>query len=154
VIPQPAQLRDLEGIHALLRSQQLPHTDLTATHLHHFHVLRDGDRVDGVIGLEICGEHGLLRSLAVAPAARRSGHGTMLLASAERDAAMLELRSLFLLTTGAAAFFEQRGYRPTPRSQVPPEIAATTEFSALCPASAICLMRAVAGRSVDKARSP
>jgi amino-acid N-acetyltransferase len=57
----------------LLSACQLPTQDLTPGMLRHFLVARQGDRVIGVIGLEICGQDGLLRSLAVAQDFRRQG---------------------------------------------------------------------------------
>ena len=81
---------------------------------------------------------GLLRSLAVAPDARGSGLGTRLVEAAEARARDLDLRSLTLLTTTAAPFFEGRGYRRMDRAEAPEAVRPSSEFTATCPASAVC----------------
>jgi N-acetylglutamate synthase-like GNAT family acetyltransferase len=64
-----------------------------------------------------------------------------LCAEVETRAASLGARRVFLLTETAEAFFVRRGYARLGRSLAPPGIAASREFSALCPASAILMFR-------------
>ncbi len=135
---------DLRAVTALLDEAGLPHADLTPAHLAHFRVLRDGDALVGVVGLEVCGEAALLRSLAVAPGRRGEGLGGRLVDVAEAHARTLGVDTLYLLTTTAAAFFAARGYAVTDRAAVPDAIAATAEFAAMCPASAVCMTRRLA----------
>ena len=49
--------------------------------------------------------------------------------------------ALYLLTTTATTFFQRVGYTAHDRANVPPSIAAATEFSSLCPDTADCLWR-------------
>ncbi|MFZ1643195.1 MAG: GNAT family N-acetyltransferase [Candidatus Contendobacter sp.] len=86
----------------------------------------------------------LLRSLAVAPDGQGQGLGSALLTHAEQAARQRGVQALYLLTTTAEAFFVQRGYVRIPREAAPPILRQTAEFAALCPASAVCLTRALA----------
>ena len=60
-----ARSDDLEDILGLLRSVDLPETGV-AEAIERFVLIRDGGGLAGCCGLELHGEHGLLRSLAVA----------------------------------------------------------------------------------------
>jgi amino-acid N-acetyltransferase len=136
-----AQAADLPEIRALLEAAGLPHEDLTAGHLEHFLVLRSGPALAGVAGLEVHGADGLLRSVAVSQALRAQGFGAGLVAALEARAGARGLRALYLLTTTAAEFFARRGYRRIERREAPPRIQASAEFSALCPATATCMVK-------------
>ncbi|HET9599316.1 MAG TPA: arsenic resistance N-acetyltransferase ArsN2 [Anaeromyxobacteraceae bacterium] len=133
---------DRDAVAALLASCGLPHQDL-APDLLHFIVARSGGRVVGVIGLEVHGEDGLLRSLAVADDHRGEGIARRLYASLLGRARGVGVTRLYLLTTGARGFFEMLGFRAVDRDGVPAAIRATEEFRVLCPASAICMVRPV-----------
>lgn len=89
----------------------------------------------GCVALEVYGDAALLRSLAVYPSRRGTGLGVELLRFAEQQARAADIATLHLLTTTAAGFFERHGYRRAVRAEAPPAIAATTQFSSLCPAS-------------------
>jgi amino-acid N-acetyltransferase len=99
-----------------------------------------------VVGLELFGETGLLRSLAVRRDLRGAGFGGRLVQAAE-DAAMNQgATNLFLLTTTAEAFFGSRGYERCDRVTAPPAIKATAEFTSLCPSSAAFMRKYLAAR--------
>ena len=97
----------------------------------------------GVVGLELFDENALLRSLAVSAEQRGNGLGSGLLHAVETEAVRRGVTSLFLLTTTATSFFERAGYKACDRQTVPPAIAATREFSDICPDSADCLWRSL-----------
>ncbi len=88
-----------------------------------------------MVGVELCGASALLRSLVVRPEHRSAGLGAALVEHAETYARACGARAMYLLTTTAESFFERRGYAPAARASAPPEIAATREFAAICPAS-------------------
>ena len=46
---------------------------------------------------------------------------------------------VYLLTETAANFFPRFGFRPVDRSQVPPAVQNSIEFTSLCPASALAM---------------
>ena len=127
----------------LLTACRLPREDLTEDMLRNFLVARKGERLIGVIGLEICGPDALLRSLAVDEAFRRQGIAARLTEFIARYATGLGIKDIYLLTTTAEAFFAAHGYRSIDRSLVPESILAAREFSELCPATAVCMYRKV-----------
>ncbi len=89
------------------------------------------------------GADALIRSIVVMPHARGRGHGIVIaesLAGVARDAGV---KRLWLLTTSAAAFFEELGWRVVERAAAPLTIAASRQFAGLCPASAALMVRAL-----------
>jgi amino-acid N-acetyltransferase len=137
----PARRADFEAIVRLLEDARLPHADLTLAHLEHFLVLREGDAIVGVVGMEVRGAAGLLRSLAVEKARRGGGAASALVDALEARACHAGIRTLYLLTTTAEGFFARRGYAPAARAAVPDAIRQTPEFRGICPDSAACLSR-------------
>jgi amino-acid N-acetyltransferase len=131
----------LHSVQTLLREAQLPTQDLTAAHLEHFIACRSDDALDGVVGLEMYVPYALLRSLAVAPAKRGNGIGQAMLAEAERYARHRGAQEIYLLTTSAESFFRLAHYARVARDDVPPAIRRTTEFTTLCPASAVAMRK-------------
>lgn len=113
--------------------------DLTHRMLKDFLVCRRAAQIVGVIGLQIARPFALLRSLAVARAARKQGVGKGLLQAAERYARSRGVRSLFLLTTTAEPFFAGRGFVPGRRRDAPDALQKTAEFERFCPESAVCM---------------
>jgi amino-acid N-acetyltransferase len=137
----PALPGDLLPIVELLTGCGLPSQDITLSHLDHFWMVRDGRRLAGVVGLEICGRFALLRSLAVSAELRDKGIGTRLVAQAETHARSQAVTAIYLLTTTESSFFAGRGYRRAERTRAPAGIRRTAEFSAICPASAVCMRK-------------
>jgi amino-acid N-acetyltransferase len=133
---------DLPAIQGLLADNALPSSDLNDTLLADFLVADDGESLVGCVGIERCGADGLLRSLAVEDSRRGTGQGRHLVKAAEQHATDLGVHTLYLLTTSAADFFEARGYRRLERSEAPPALAASAQFSELCPSSATLMAKA------------
>src|SRR4051812_14865939 len=107
ITPRPR----LSAVIALLAREHLPTTDLTEQHCEHFFLFGPPAAPTGLVGLELSGAVGLLRSLAVQQGNRGAGHGTALVRYAEDHARAYGVRDLFLLTTTAEAFFARLGYR-------------------------------------------
>jgi amino-acid N-acetyltransferase len=126
---------------ALLEAEGLPATDLTDAHLKHFFFTGTDGAPSALVGLEIYGDAALLRSLVVSGPARTQGLGSALVLHAEEYAAAHRVHSLYLLTTTAEAYFERRGYRRIDRSEAPPSIQSTREFSSLCPSSSAFMIK-------------
>ena len=139
-------------VEALLSEAQLPIADLASSRSLNLLGLRGGGRLVGVVGVEVYGGVGLLRSLAVEQAHRNSGLGSSLVSNAETWAAKQGIKTLYLLTTTAAQFFAKRGYEAVPRSEAPAAIAATAQFSDLCPASSAFMRKALAANNSLQAR--
>jgi amino-acid N-acetyltransferase len=119
----------------LLSAAELPTSDLTEEHCRHFFFMGSPESPAGLVGLELFGDVALLRSLVVAPGARRGGAGTELVTHAEEHARRQGVRVLYLLTTTAEGFFAKRGYARAARDAAPAAIRATREFAGICPAS-------------------
>lgn len=126
---------------ALLQSQGLPVSDITDEHLEHFFFVGSDGSPTGLVGLEIYGTDALLRSLVGDETARGKGLGSALVDHAEQYAASKSVRSIYLLTTTAEAFFKRLGYERIDRSRAPPSIKETHEFASLCPASSAFMVK-------------
>lgn len=131
------------GAIRLLQSAALPSADLTDAHMKHFFYCGTAASPFGLVGLEFCGPDALLRSLVVVPGRQGSGLGAALVDKAEAHARARGVRSVFLLTNTAEAFFKKRGYAPADRATAPDAIRGSREFSDLCPASAAFLVKAL-----------
>jgi amino-acid N-acetyltransferase len=131
-------LDSLDAAKALLAAQRLPTDDLpdpTITLVGAF----VNDALVGVIGLQVCDEVAMLRSLAVDPADRDRGIAAAL---CEHVFVLAGERDLYLLTESADRYFARLGFEPVERENVPAAIRATAQFSALCPSSARVMRRA------------
>jgi amino-acid N-acetyltransferase len=126
---------------ALLEAQGLPVSDITDEHLEHFFYIGSDGSPIGLVGVEIYGTDALLRSLVVADTARTQGIGASLVQHAEDYATSHSVAAMYLLTTTAERFFENRGYRRIDRTQAPRAIQSTPEFASLCPASSAFMIK-------------
>jgi len=108
----------------------------------------DAGRLCGCGGIEVYGDVGLLRSLAVPPDQRGRGFGLALARRLVGWSVEHGLRELYLLTETAAGFFERKiGFDVVTRDEAPPEIRATDEFARQCPASAVLMRQRLDHRS-------
>jgi len=128
----------------MLANAGLPTADLGTSDLQLW-LLEAGGALVGVIALERFGSEALLRSLAVAPAHRKRGVGRRLVARLEEDARAAGVRRLVLLTETAETFFRSLDYRVIDRSSVGEAPRQSAEFRSLCPVSAICMSKTLAG---------
>ena len=131
-----------EAVIALLAAQNLPVTDLPQV-LDDFIVMQDQDEIIGVAGLETYGNYGLLRSIAVATAYRNRGIADNLLTKIENLGASKKLTAIYLLTETAAGYFTSKGYQLTNRDTVPADVQQSTEFSHVCPVSAMVMKKTI-----------
>jgi len=136
-----AKSDDLPAVRALLETERLPASDLDERALERFLIWRDAAVVNGIVGLELYADVALLRSLVVARHVRGSGAGAALTRAAESLAVESGASSIYLLTNSAERFFAARGYQNIDRREAPPSIQGTTQFSALCPSSAVLMMK-------------
>jgi amino-acid N-acetyltransferase len=134
---------DIPAVLALLQGAGLPTADLKSSEGLKMWVLEARDSVVGTIALERFGTDGLLRSLAVAPEYRKCGFGRELVAGLERDAQARGVERLILLTETAESFFRSLGYEVIDRRCVSEELKQSAEFRSLCPASAVCMSKAI-----------
>src|SRR4051794_21651164 len=131
---RPASTNDLAAIEQLLVASKLP-TDGVADALCGFLVAEHDGALVGVVGVEECGEYGLLRSTAVANEWRSRGLGRQLVERAIAEAESRGVQALYLLTTTAERYFPSFGFTTITRDQVPEPVRATSEFTDICPSS-------------------
>jgi amino-acid N-acetyltransferase len=129
------------AVKRLLVESGLPAEDITVQHLQHFFACGPGRDLEGLVGLELFGEVALLRSLTVASGRRGSGLGSRLVEHAEHYARDRGVKSLYLLTMTAEAFFLRRGYARLPREKAPDAIRNTKEFGGICPLSSAFMVK-------------
>ena len=128
-----------EQIIQLLVAEKLPVDDLPET-LENFHVIIQNNEPIGVAGLEIYGVNGLLRSVVVDKNFRGKGFADQLIKKIEVH---VGLKEIYLLTETAVAYFEKKGYQIITRVEVPEEVLQSSEFSHVCPESAIVMKKII-----------
>ena len=134
-LPQPTP-----DLIAALEDAGLPTDDLHEPGRRFFRFEDDAGLI-GYGGLEHVGSDVLIRSIVVTDGRRSSGLGAAILSWLEAEAARLQATGLYLLTTSASAFFQRQAYVVLPRSAAPTAVAASRQFSALCPASAAFMFK-------------
>jgi len=126
----------------LLVAEGLPVKDLPES-LDNFLVSLEGNAVTGVIGLERYENYGLLRSLVIDKKHRNKNIATALVKELESMAVSLGIDSIYLLTETAPRYFEGKGYQKIERSEVPKPVQGSSEFSSVCPVSAIVMKKSI-----------
>lgn len=131
---------DLAAVEQLLTTNDLP-LDGVREAFSTFVVAESGGIIVGVAGREACGDHALLRSVAVHPAWRSHGIGRALVTRVISDAQTRGMHALYLLTTTAERYFPSFGFQVVSRDDVPSDVRETAEFRSACPASATVMYR-------------
>lgn len=138
-----ANAADRPALMALLTQADLLTDDLP-DELSTFLLAHEDDVLVGAAGLELVGDAGLLRSVAVAPDYRGQYLGHTLVEGVQEAALAHDFLDIYLLTTTAEAFFEQLGYERIDRKDVPEPVAQTRQYRDLCPDSAIVMYQKLA----------
>lgn len=146
-----ASPKDLKNILEILDYAGLPWID-SEDHLDTFFVVEVDGNIVAVGGLEIMGNLGLLRSIAVLTKHRNKGMGRRLYQHLEAQAKRAGVQKLYLLTNTAQDYFRKLGFCTVPRTSVPKRIHSTRQFRELCPNSASVMYRNVAG--IKKKKEP
>ncbi len=141
VILRPARSQDLDAVRALVAAADLPDADVADHFPRAYAVFEERGTVIGSAGLEVHGESGLLRSVAVASSRRGAGIGRMLIEDRLAAARSQSLSGVYLLTTTAPEYFTRLGFQRIARESVPGALHHSSEFATVCPASAICLVK-------------
>ncbi len=132
----------LPQLRALLRDNGLPDEDC-AEQLQHFVGIFEAAKLLAAGGLQPAGADALLRSVVVESRSRSQGLGRQITDYLLAQAPARGYRSVYLLTETAADYFEKTGFRRIERAGVPESIAATRQFTALCPDGAVCMRHPV-----------
>ena len=137
IIAKPSE----STVRRLLEEADLPTSDITPQMLETFFACESEGKVVGIVGLELKGSVGLLRSLVVSSHNRSKGLGATLLGHAEDVARDSGVGRLYLLTTTAEDYFKKWGYEAAQRETAPPQIRESSEFSEICPASSAFMVK-------------
>src|SRR5688572_33329804 len=98
-----------------------------------------GGELIGSGGLELYGDSALLRSIAVKENARGQELGKKIVDDLVTQARNSKINNIFLLTETAKDFFLKKGFTIISRDDVPSQVRASSEFTHVCPSSAICM---------------
>lgn len=125
----------------LLKANNLPYIDITEEKECDFFGIYTAQKLVGAVGLEYYAKHALLRSLCVDTNFQSTGLGSQLVSFCETHCRSIGIKTLYLLTTTASTFFQNRGYRIIERDSVPEAVQKSSQFSTICPSSAVCLSK-------------
>ena len=140
IIPFNSEYR--AALISLLQSERLPVEDLPQD-LSNFYMAIDNGSIVGAIGLEIYDRSGLLRSLVVKPEYRKMKIATSLVDELEKQARTFGINEIYLLTETARNYFSKIGYEETGRDEAPASLKESSEFSHVCPSTAIFMRKKV-----------
>lgn len=128
-----------EEFKTLLRSSSLPADDLNFKKdlLVGYY---EGDSLVGTGALEIYGAYALLRSLSVKLGIRGKSVGSTITEYLLNEAKKRNLKAIYLLTETARGFFSKKGFEDIGRDQVPQEVKVSSEFSHVCPTTAVAMV--------------
>ena len=132
----------LEKLQKFLQSNKLPHQDIQnvpAKERLFLGYYDDAGELIGSGGLELYGDSALLRSVAVKENVRGKELGKKIVDDLVRQAKNSQINNIFLLTETAKDFFTKKGFTIVSRDEVPANVRASSEFTDVCPTSAICM---------------
>ena len=133
-----ASSADWTHVAGLLAGAGLPVAG-AADHLSHFVLAFSAGTLVACAGMEVYGEYGLLRSVAVAASERGKGLGAAVVGRVLDRARTEGVREAILLTETAPDYFPRFGFEPITRADVPEAVKVSVEFTGACCASAAVL---------------
>ncbi len=138
---EPATQDDLPSMVALLDRLKLSVAGLD-DHWTNAVVLRATKTVVGCATLEVYGEDGLLRSVAIDPSIRGKGLGRVVSEAALGLGLKKGVCSFYLLTDSAVEFFKKIGFSSINKEQIPELLRKSTALSS-CSNSAVAMRLAL-----------
>jgi arsenate reductase len=137
----PAWPDDRGELEALLTACGLPLDGLDACFPHDVILARIDGTLVGAAGLERWGAYGLLRSVVVAEAHRGKGIGELLVRERVAVASADALSAIYLLTMGAATYFERFGFSAIAREALPGSLAGSTQLALPACSTAMAMVK-------------
>jgi UDP-N-acetylmuramate: L-alanyl-gamma-D-glutamyl-meso-diaminopimelate ligase len=127
---RPARRSDVPDLQALLTRVQLHGESVSEVSYSSFFTLRNEQGLAGCVALEVLGDDGILRALAVDSESRGIGYGWMLADMAVSHARYRGVRRIYLLTATASDFFAAKlGFRIIDPSTVSARVSASAAFA-------------------------
>lgn len=139
----PASGGDVDDLKPLLAASLLPTSDVVGMPHQRFILVRQEGRVLACAGLQVAGQDGLVRSMAVHWTRRNAGLGTRLHQRLLFDAVLAGVKTLWVVTATAEDFFARQGYRRVTAAEVPAGLRTSAEFTAFAPGGGTVMRRAV-----------
>jgi amino-acid N-acetyltransferase len=128
-------LDEMPAVLSLVRECELPVDGLEGGSAEIF-VLDEDGVVSGCVALEAYPPHALVRSLAVAPAARGRGLAATLFDFIANEAKKRGFTNIYALTNTIPGFLMRRGFREICRTEVPASVGESAELRGVCCACA------------------
>jgi N-acetylglutamate synthase-like GNAT family acetyltransferase len=141
LLAMPLAALERDGLKTALAKAGLPADDIGDPHLLFWRFESRANVPAGFGGLEIHHGDALLRSIVTLPPVRRLGMGSAIVAVLEIEARARKCRSIYLVTTSEAGFFDRLGYTACSRNDVPEAIAKSPHFSRLCCAAGTVMVK-------------
>lgn len=148
VLVSQASRESVEDAKILLQSLQLP-LDGVEDQFENFLLLFLNQELIGLIGLEIYGSIGLLRSLAVKTEYQGNKLGSLLTDRIIEKCKKLGIQSIYLLTETAKDFFLKKGFTILNRDEAPLILHQAKEFAYTCPESATLMKKTLKEISIS-----
>ena len=137
-----ARPEDWSAVDRLLAAAKLVALDASAQFGPQYVIAEDSNGgIIGVAGYERYDADILLRSVAVKEEWRSAGIGRQLTNDRLADAASKGCQSAWLLTDTARAYWERHGFAVIARTDAPPAITQSQEWSHACPSGATAMFR-------------
>ncbi|KAA3617783.1 MAG: GNAT family N-acetyltransferase [Calditrichaeota bacterium] len=134
---QKADKSDIPEIKKLLKDNDLPVADLTNEI--DFYIIKENSQVIAAGGLEHAGDYAILRSVVINDIYKGKGLGNDLTRLLIEKAKEENYTALFLLTMTAENYFPRFGFTRIARESAPDSIKNSSEFTTVCPDSAIVM---------------
>lgn len=131
---------DLDTIRRILADTNLPDGGVEEQFGEGYSVAMQNGETIGCAGIEVYGNYGLLRSVAVAPSHQGKGIAKRVVEDRLDWARERKLCALYLLTDTAEDYFPRFGFERISRDDAPKEIQVSKEFSEVCCESAALLV--------------
>jgi amino-acid N-acetyltransferase len=146
-IPRPitysfANPADKIQIRRLLSMCGLP-TLYIHRHLKSFVMAKAGKKIAGVIGVQVYGRVGLLRSLCVDPVYRNQGIAKMLNERILAYAHRRKIDKLYMFTWDAEKFASKLGFHKINKKRIPKSIRSTWQFRYFSPYRVVCMTKEI-----------
>jgi amino-acid N-acetyltransferase len=135
---RPTIAADLPVVLEFLKTFKLPTAGVN-DQFQNFMLEFENDTLLGCAGLEVYGNAGLLRSVAVNSRRRSNGIGSRLVNVILENAKKQKLSSLTLLTETATDYFPKFGFKRVARAEIPESLHASEELRGSCPDTAVVM---------------
>jgi N-acetylglutamate synthase-like GNAT family acetyltransferase len=126
-----ATSEDIPAIAALLKENGL--TSLGVAETPENFLVLEHSGIAAVVGMEVQGDAGLLRSLAVRLQDRKKRFGERITAAIINRARAQSVRTIYLLTETAERFFERAGFTAAQREDIPAPLMQSSALDRVCP---------------------